>query len=157
MAILESVFVQYFEEYKNIRSDNMDVGNVEFHKKNELKIKTPEQWAIRDDLIDAIVSFSFKSNSSIPNVYVVYSDTSCYVDFYEKIKQRKISGDLKYGSYFELFYAISSSSQDIRMQQRMKSDIEAASIVVVLDSSKCPDIVLNAVRQFTNGCLVIIE
>ena len=154
MGILEPVFVQFFNEAKETRSDNMDLTNTDFHKVNELRIKTPEKWNVRKELVNAI---SKTHTSSIPNVYVVYTDTICYLDFSTIVNSVKLLGDVKYGSCFELFYAITSSSQDIRPQQRMKNDIETSTIVVILESSRCPELVMNAVRQFTNGCLVIVE
>jgi len=148
--MLTDLFVKYLSDVTSIRSKSIDDNNVQFHRDYELRLKAPPDWCSEGSIIDAIKN----KKASFRDVVVIYSDTLCYRKFYNLTSNNE---EIFYASYYELHSAIINASQDIRQQKRIKDKIEDASIVVILEGSHCPDIVLNAIRQFTNGSLIILD
>ena len=90
-----------------LRDDNVDVGNIEFHLVNELRVKVPSSWNSIKNLIEAI------NNTSC---FVFYSDTNSYRSFHDLAGENERIG---YSSFYELHYAIIHSAEDIRFQQKI--------------------------------------
>jgi len=149
--ILKDLFVQYLNEVSELRNQELDTNNVQFHNKNELRIKMPQSWSVRQSLFDA-----FEDQDASRKVFVFYSDTASYRTFDNECQSRSIDTP-HYCSYFELQCAIMNAPHDIRPQQRITQETQEADVVVVLDVSRCADIALNAIRQFTNGSLILID
>ena len=154
MFFVKELFSNYLKDIQKIREESIDLSNVEFHYKNELRIKLPVIWNTEESLIETIKKIS-------GNIFVFYSDTSCYRSFYGMCDN--ILGNSKvtnFVSFYELHSAITNSTQDIRPQQRIARMVGESSIVIVLDIDTCEriasNVVLNAIRQFTNGSLILI-
>ena len=151
--VVKDLLVQYFNNATQFRNDHIDSDNVSFHRENELKIKVPKSWDVHSRCIEALLE-----SKSRNNVYVLYSGTPCYANFHGLVEQISKNADyFKYCSFFELQCAIMNSHEDIRLQQRITQEIANSTIVVVLDAGGCTQAVLQAVRQYTNGSLVLIE
>jgi hypothetical protein len=147
--------MRYIDDAFSLRKSNSETeifDNIQFHRKNELRIKCPESWNVKTGLIEAI------KEKKIPfsKVSIVYSNTFCYRKFYE-LNDFNESSLIGFISYYELHSAIINSPQDIRQQQRLSETINSSSIVIVLDAENCPPIVLNAIRQFTDNILILID
>jgi len=149
--MLKELFLKYFKEIDKIRENEIDAGNLDFHRKNELYIKAPQEWETKKNLSEALDKLAGQ------NIFIFYSDTPCYSSFYELISDRLNSNLIEFTSFFELHSAILNANQDIRLQRKIQNNCSHASIVIVLDISRCPEIVRNAIRQFSNGSLVLID
>jgi hypothetical protein len=143
----------YLKDVFSYRSHCLDLDNVAFHQGNELQIKVSGRWYCYDALKESLDENDFFDSRN--QVYVLYSDTRCYRrickslgDFYDRVS---------FCSFYELHFAIMNSSQDIRPQKRITQKISESKIVVVLDFTKCTENVLNAIRQFTDGCLILLN
>ena len=142
MSLKEEVFKRYLNNIASIRSENIDLNNLDFHSQFELRIKAPEAWGLFQELCSAV--------RTTTSMFVFYSDTGCYR------KALKVHEDVEFLSYYELHSAIASSTHDIRPQQRIQNSLSSTDIVTVLDVSRCPDIALNAIRGFTTGALILL-
>lgn len=148
---LKTLFNSYFSEIGALRQQKLDLDNVQFNSQYELRLKVPESWNVNEQLLYAIR----ESNINFSSMFVFYSDTQSYRKFYDMIESES-ANDVKFRSYFEFYAAIMNSSHDIRGQQAIVSEVGLASVVVVVDVTKCPDLVLNAIRQATDGRLILI-
>lgn len=154
--MLKDLFSKYIESAVDFRKTAVDLDNVQFHKSFELKIKAPVSWNAKQDVVDALTLKKVHPSK----IAVVYSNTSCYKEFCTIIKDsidEDTDNEIFFMSYYEFHYAIINSSQDIRLQQRIKDGLGAADVVVVLHSEGCPANILNAIRQFTDGVLIILD
>ena len=142
--VLYCMFEKYLNEINALREENVDINNIDFHRKNELWIKVP--WNATESLIRTLLD---------KRTFVFYSNTASYNSFYQLLGS-DAHDQFTFTSFYEFHHAIISSQEDIRSQQQIKSEMASASVVVVLDVERCPNVVLNAIRQFTNDCLILI-
>ena len=145
---LNDMFLKYLSDSAKFREECIDCGNAEFHNNYELGLKVPIEWDLLRNLISAI------ETRKVVSVLVFYSDTPSYHNFHDLVRDEP---HYKFCSYYELHCSIMNSTHDIRPQQRITSEIASASLVVVIDSNKCNDIVISAIRQFCNGSLILID
>ena len=152
---MEKLFKRYLDDIKAIKNENIDLNNLDFHCKFELIIKAPESWNLFWELCNAILEGN-------PEFYresmcVFYSDTDCYRKAVKSLDFEEEDKDIKLLSYYELHSAIATSSHDVRPQKRIQGFLSSSNVVIVLSASQCPDIVLNAIRRFTSGALILLD
>jgi len=145
--MLSELFAKYIVDSEKLREEYSDLSNIDFHIQNELKIKVPGEWDVENCLFKAVKE---KQDSSI---LVFYSDTQSYKKLYSLCKDQ----DYEFHSFFELYFAIMNSAQDVRHQERIKECVSSTSVVIVFDSRRCPELALNAIRQYTTGVLILIN
>ena len=144
MSLKEELFVPFLTQSSKNRRDHPDLNNMDFHAEYELRIKLPPEWGIINELRDSV------SECSVKEVAVLYSDTECY----RKSSQLDVVG--KFCSFFELHSVLSTATQNVRPLERIQEMVKKSDLVIVLDVSRCPEIVLNHIRNFANGTLILI-
>ena len=146
---LQDLFVRYLQDAPGLRDTCLDCDNITFHRENELRIKVPDEWDAANDVSAAIE----KTELFATSILIFYSDTPNY----RAVEAVFGRNPVKFHSFFELQCAIMDAIQDIRPQQRIAEEIKEANVVIIFDATRCSTVVLDAIRQFTNGSLILID
>lgn len=142
---LQNLFIKYFEDFKKLKSDYTDLIYNDFI----LRISCG-CWEIREALFDAM-----KSLGPSEKITVLYKDSECY---HEALRYSKSLGnDIKWISYYQYYTAIYVSASDFRMRSSIETTLSNSDLVVMLNTSDCPDVVLSAVKSKAFNLLCLIE
>lgn len=140
---LLGILKQYCAEYKDLREANLELDNAAFHRRFGLSLHVPESWPMLECLSE-LYGFLDKRK-----VVVIFPTTQSYLEIHEKL-----SRDVSYFSWHEIYAAIHLSSHDIRTWQQIKSVLSNADYVLFLRASNSATEVNDQVRANVNGCLV---
>lgn len=143
----------YWSEYPSLREENQSLDNREFQDRLGFAIKWPWSW------LEPICSFIKVVTRTKQSILVVYSNTNAYTNIYQSIISDKgaNSDSVKYISWQEIYWAVNSSSKDVRPMQSVKRTVGEADLVVICNASQVDEDVLENIKIATNGCLVCIN
>lgn len=144
---LTTLLHQYCVEYDNLRENNFELSNQNFHRKYGLIIHCPEHW----EMIQS-VHYVATECLSARKVVLIYSTTFMYRALY------LLFGDsAQYFSWHEVNTGIQVVQTDSRYIGKIKGVLSDANLTFFLDPPVDVPHVLDHIRGWTPGNLVILS
>ena len=134
----------YCDEYPALREKYLDLPSLQFHRDFGLLVKAPETWPVYKAIEVAVNKFT--------NTIIIYSAASSYRDLYEKF-----GDDVKYFSWHEVYTGMMIARSDVRSVHRIKGLLAEARLTIFLDPPNALPEVIDQVRGFSNGCLMVLS
>lgn len=143
---LYDLLLSYYKDYHTYRELNEDLENNQFHIEHGLTIKVPSRWPLRGAIKHVVNSLGTEK------LLVIYSTSNVYRDM-----QKAIGDRAEYISWHEIFSAMRLTSSDATLMRRVRTKLSEASLTFFVDAPTSIMDVLDQVRGFSNGCLIVIE
>lgn len=138
---------QYCREYQSLRDENLDLPNVEFHRRFGLSVHAPQSWPT----VRIGAALWERVKNTMPKLVLIFSSTSSYQELH------KYFGDsVEYCSWYEIYTAMQMSGSDVRHIHRTKKILSDASLVIFFDPPSAVSEVVDQVRSCVLGCLLLI-
>ncbi len=145
---LTQLLMKYCEEYPDCKDQHLDLPNQAFHQQFGLAIQVPSSWPVLESMKHVLEANSFQRSKTA----IIFSTIADYQNLHEAFG----GDDIQYFSWHELFSGLHLANTDIRHIRKVKNMLTEASYVFFLDPPEAISTVLEHVRGFTNGCLVIL-
>ena len=151
---ITTLLKQYISDYKKIKRDNEEMGNIEFNKSFSLSVSPPKHWPFYEPLGDS-VSHAF--DLGFLNIVIVYSSTDTYNKIVKSIPIVEMSSkQVEYFSWHEIYSAMNRVQQDVSHMRRLKEVLGNADLVVFVGASTAMQVVVDQVLGSTSGCLILL-
>ncbi len=147
----------HWSEFAEQKEEHADLDPLTFNRKYGLYIDPPSTWPT----IEAVVSTCFGASPE-DSVLIIYPTTQSYKDvsklfsWYSENAQASHPSNVSFISWHEIFSAMSRVSEDARILKRIKERLVDANLVFFLGASEAISDVINQVRGYCDGCLIII-
>jgi hypothetical protein len=142
---------QYVSDFKKIKSENEEIGNIEFNRSYSLSVNPPKHWPIYDSLEDML---SYAQTLGFHNFVLVYSSTEVYNKLSKSLDGHGFNID--YFSWHEMYSAMSRVQEDVSYVRRFKEMLRNADLVVFVGASMALPVVIDQVLGSTSGCLILL-
>lgn len=145
----------HISEFKQIKRNNEDLGNIEFNKSYALSVNPPKYWPMYDILGDVL---SHAADLAFTSIIVIYPST----DAYSKISKAVVLSaqdktvNVDYFSWHEMYSAMNRVQQDVSHMRRLKEMLSNADLVVFVGAASAMQVVIDQVVGSTSGCLILL-
>lgn len=135
----------YWDEYSQLRENNLELDNATFHKKFGISLTVPNSWPIIHSIGVLLGEMDKKQ------VVIIFPSTQMYKTLYDRI------GDgPEYCTWSEIYTAIHLAGHDVRSWQHIRQSLNDAKLVIFVGSSSAAGEVVDQVRVHVNGCLILL-
>jgi len=148
---LLELLLTYHDEFCNLKEENRDLDSYAFNRCYGLSISVPNNWPLYDS-IKAVIKHSMESQfPKEPGVVVIYHSSTAYRSLY----------DVKYSTHYfawqEFYVAMDRAGKDARELKRFKHMLENADLTIFCGAPVAIPEVIDQVRAFCEGCLIVLE
>lgn len=150
---LVSLLEFYYDNHGPAKEKNVDLDNLNFHLQFGLVIKAPETWP----LIPAMSSVVQKAVSGNKSVSIVYSSTNVYHTLYNEMKSSGVDvNGVTFFGWTELYVAMDRNRKDSRELQRFRNILQSSDLCIFYGAPTGVPEIVDQVRGFCEGCLIVI-
>lgn len=147
--VLQELIQYYWNNYPSLRDENQSLDNRQFHNKFGLVVKSPWEWI-------PSVEKLWEGKSAPESTIMIYPNSTVYSNLYN-VFLTKTEKNITYISWQEIYWAINTSSKDVRSMQNIKKMIMESDLVLVCCASQVDEDVIENIKTFTNGCLICLN
>lgn len=146
---LLSLLMKYYNDYDGYREVSESSNNLQFHNEYGLSLKVPKEWNVFG-VIDLFIDKLQREHNSA--ILIIYSNSASYKTLLS------VAGDrASYISWHEIFTARQLVHTDASQIKYVRSVISASDVVLFMSPPYHINEVIEQVRAFTDGCLILID
>jgi len=156
---LHGILAAFIRTFPDNKESNLSLSNTEFHDSYGLEMKVPSHWPLLDAIVSVINEFTQvpavrKPGSENKKVILFYPT----VDVYNQVSpQIDSSVEINYVLRADMFMAVYQASEDARTIQRLNEEIKRADLIVWYGSPTRSPNVVDYVKRFCSGCLLVVQ
>ncbi len=138
----------YFDHFREQKESNEDLDNLNFHRQFGLTLSVPDNWPLFES-IQNIIRHSL--DSGLHNIIVIYPSSTVYCDLYNEEQ------NITYFAWQEFYVAMDRAGKDVRELKRFRHLLENAHLTIFCGAPIGIPEIIDQVRGFCEGCLVVLE
>lgn len=147
---LHELIGTYYDGFADLKEKHEDEGNLSFQQSYGLVVQAPKTWPVIEVAVDALNLELHHSNYAM----LIYSSTQIYQQVYHGLSD---PDDVYYLSWHEIYVAMGRSSTDARELLEIKRKISSMRLIVFLGASSAYPEVVDQIRMFCSGCLILLN
>ncbi len=150
---LVDVLKFYCKESQSDRDANEDLSNLDFHRKFGLHLHVPSSWPMLPSVVNLLMSVGGRDN-----VVIIYPSTAVYTSMSDSINDCAVHMcSVNYFAWHELYVAMDRVNSDASGMMKFKMLLNNADLVVFLGAPSTICEILDQVRCFCDGCLILLS
>jgi len=150
---LLDMMLLYFDHFRETKESNEELDNLNFHRQFGLTLSVPDHWPLLDS-IQNIIRHSVDSELRRvggDGTVVIYPSSRIYRDLYDNEQ------DITYFSWQEFYVAMDRAGKDARELKRFRHLLENANLIIFCGAPIGIPEIVDQVRGFCEGCLIVLE
>lgn len=147
----------YCENFPLVKREHEELDNLSFHRQYGLSIGIPSDWPYVETINETLQAFETLSTASSRKYVIIYSSSSMYSQISSALAVPPKMADISYHAWQEIYVAMDRASKDTREIKRFSLLLSAADVVFFCGAPSSIPEVLDQVRGFCEGCLVIFS
>jgi len=157
---LSLLLSQYTAEYNDLRAEGVDLDNIRFHNTYGLAVSAPFSWPIHSSIIGVIIDERKKMTKwhNTIRYVIIYPSTSVYATLSKEMEDQFGDAefdDVGFFAWHEFYVAMNRINEDVRYFNHFRTILQQAQYVFFLGSSTAMKEVVDHVKNYTDGCLIM--
>lgn len=147
------LLLSYYEDSLRWKEQRQDLSPAGFNRDYGLTIQGPSEWPY-NEAIKALAESAIQQRAA--SVVIIYSSTSQY-DGISKFLEKNdvVTHKVSYLSWQEIYSAMQLVNNDARLIQGVRDRLSNASLVLFMGAPSGVPEVVDQVRAFCDGCLIV--
>lgn len=148
-----ALLLHYYKEFWALKNSHEDESNLSFNQNYGLMVQPPKSYPVIESVVDLVYEAEREKGDS---VVIIYPSTTVYREVADRVDKLKVDTPVHFFSWQEIYVAMDRSAKDVRAIGSVKERLADAGLVIFLGASQSYPDVIDQVRSFCTGCLIVI-